>query len=120
MRRPRSGDGTPGGSDDLVVDVRTAAGATVLTLRGELDIDTADLLHRALDAALAVPGTVVVIDCGDLAFCDSTGLSLLLRTRARAADAGSRIELARPRPMIRRMLELTGAADAFPIRDAVP
>ncbi|MFF2043482.1 STAS domain-containing protein [Kitasatospora sp. NPDC058170] len=105
---------------DLAVEVRSWAHGTVLSLRGELDLDTADTLRDALDAALRPVGTVVVIDFGDLEFCDSSGLNVLLRARARAGAEGSRIELARPRPMVLRILELTGAAHAFPIREGVP
>ncbi|MEU6236146.1 STAS domain-containing protein [Kitasatospora sp. NPDC047058] len=110
-------DLVPGG---LSVSTRAWAGGSVLTLRGELDLDTVELVHTALDEVLRTPGTVVVIDCAGLEFCDSTGLNALLRARAVADGGGSRIELVHPRPLVLRMLELTGATDAFPIRDGLP
>ncbi|MFG3054090.1 STAS domain-containing protein [Kitasatospora sp. NPDC048239] len=121
MKRPKprpKADGVEPG--ELAVDARPWAHGTVLTLRGELDLDTADILRDALDEALRPVGTVVVIDFGALEFCDSTGLNVLLRARARADADGCRIELTRPRPLVLRMLELTGAAGTFPIRDAAP
>ncbi|MFD8702776.1 STAS domain-containing protein [Kitasatospora sp. NPDC059648] len=96
------------------------AGGTVVVLYGELDLDSATVLNEVLQPALAEPATVIVIDCAGLEFCDSTGLNALLRAQARAVGDGSRIELARPRPLVLRMLELTGAIDAFPVRDTVP
>ncbi|WP_380282825.1 STAS domain-containing protein [Kitasatospora purpeofusca] len=122
-RQPRPPDGTATVPDEpagLTVRARPWARGSVLALRGELDLDSVAVLRRALDRALALPGTVVVIDCGDLAFCDSTGVSTLLEAAVRAAGSGSRIELARPRPLVRRVLELTGATDAFPVHDTVP
>ncbi|WP_395297873.1 STAS domain-containing protein [Kitasatospora hibisci] len=118
-RTPKNEDRTtgPGG---LTVSVRPWAGGTVLTLSGELDMVSADLLRTALDSALQTAGTTVVIDCGGLGFCDSTGLNAMLRGRAIADAGGSRIELVRPRPLVLRMLELTGATDAFRIRDEPP
>ncbi|MFD8322437.1 STAS domain-containing protein [Kitasatospora purpeofusca] len=104
----------------LTTHARPWARGTVLILNGELDLDSVAVLREALDPALATPGTVVLIDCGDLAFCDSTGLSELLEAAIRAREHGSRIELARPRPIVRRVLEITGATDAFPVRDALP
>ncbi|GAA2823567.1 STAS domain-containing protein [Kitasatospora sp. CM 4170] len=104
----------------LTVSARPWVGGTVLALHGELDIDSVDLLRTALDSALVTAGTTVVIDCGDLEFCDSTGLNAMLRARTVADAGGSRIELARPRPLVLRMLELTGAGDAFRIRDEPP
>ncbi len=104
----------------LTTRARPWARGTVLVLHGELDLDSVAGLREALDHALAAPGTVVLIDCGDLAFCDSTGLSELLDAAVRAREQGSRIELARPRPVVRRVLELTGATDAFALRDGPP
>ncbi|MER7580671.1 STAS domain-containing protein [Kitasatospora sp. NPDC097691] len=104
----------------LTVEARPWALGTVLALYGELDLDSAVGLRAAVDRACAGRAGVLVIDCAGLEFCDSTGLNALLQARARAAVAGSRTELARPRPLILRMLELTGATDAFPIRGSVP
>ncbi|GAA1384122.1 STAS domain-containing protein [Kitasatospora putterlickiae] len=121
--RPRTPDTTATAPDEavgLTVRARPWARGTVLALHGELDLDSVAVLRQALDRALALPGTVVVIDCGDLAFCDSTGVSALLEAATRAAGFGSRIELARPRPLVRRVLELTGATDAFAVHESVP
>ncbi|MEU8511035.1 STAS domain-containing protein [Kitasatospora sp. NPDC048722] len=96
------------------------AEGTVLALHGELDLDTVADLYTTLDAALAAPGSVIVIDCAGLEFCDSTGLNALLRAQAEAAADDSRIELARPGPLLLRMLDLAGATDAFRIRGTVP
>ncbi len=122
-RPPRPPDGTTTGTDQplgLTTRTRPWEDGTVVALHGELDLDSVAVLRAAVDRALTTPGTVVVIDCGDLAFCDSTGLSELLDAAVRARAGGSRIELARPRPLVRRVLELTGATDAFPVRDTVP
>ncbi|MFJ8622034.1 STAS domain-containing protein [Kitasatospora sp. NPDC093550] len=112
-RAARSGEG-------LTFEIRPWALGTVLVLHGELDLDSAAELRSAVDQALAGPAGVIVIDCAELEFCDSTGLNALLRAKARAAVEGSRIELARPRRLFLRMLELTGVTDAFPVRENVP
>ncbi|MFI6154825.1 STAS domain-containing protein [Kitasatospora sp. NPDC051170] len=93
---------------------------TVVSLFGELDLDSVADLAGVLEPVLDQPATVVVIDCAGLEFCDSTGLNALLRAQARAGARGSRIELARPRPLVLRMLQLTGATDAFTLRDTLP
>ncbi|MER6366357.1 STAS domain-containing protein [Kitasatospora sp. NPDC001527] len=119
-RPPEDSPSAPDRPAGLTARARPGARGTVLVLNGELDLDSVAVLRRALDGALAVPGTVVVIDCGELAFCDSTGVSALLEGAGRAAGSGSRIELARPRPLVRRVLELTGVIDAFAVHDTVP
>ncbi|MFJ2188806.1 STAS domain-containing protein [Kitasatospora sp. NPDC087861] len=118
-RRPPATDPAPG-PVGLTVQARPWARGTVLALYGELDLDSVDALWAALDAALAAPAAVVVIDCAGLEFCDSTGLDAMFRAQDRAAARGSRIELARPRPPVLRMLELTGATDVLPVRDVPP
>ncbi|MFJ6378583.1 STAS domain-containing protein [Kitasatospora sp. NPDC092039] len=120
QRPSKSGEPAADRAEGLTVEIRPWAGGTVLALLGDLDLDSIADLRAAVDRALTEPATVVVVDCAGLEFCDSTGLNALLRAKARAAVDGSRIELARPRPLILRMLELTGATDAFPIRDTVP
>ncbi|MGW1178376.1 STAS domain-containing protein [Kitasatospora sp. NPDC002543] len=120
QRPSKSGSPAVARAEGLTVETRPWALGTVLVPTGELDLDSAADLRAALDRSLGEPATVVVVDCAGLEFCDSTGLNVLLRAKARAAVDGSRIELARPRPLILRMLELTGATDAFPIRDTVP
>jgi anti-anti-sigma factor len=117
---PKPPNGAVGQARGFSVHAEPWAEGTVLALYGELDLDSLTALYAALDPALSVPGAVVVIDCAGLEFCDSTGLNALLRAQARAAPDGSRIELARPRPLVLRMLELTGAVDAFLVRDTVP
>ncbi|MFG2907622.1 STAS domain-containing protein [Kitasatospora sp. NPDC048286] len=120
QRRSKYGGPVVDRSEGLTIEIRSWAQGTVLVLLGELDLDSAAELRAALDRAFAEPASVVVMDCAGLEFCDSTGLNALLRAKARAAVDDSRIELARPRPLILRMLELTGATDAFPIRETVP
>ncbi|MET8545309.1 STAS domain-containing protein [Kitasatospora sp. NPDC004799] len=120
QRPSKSGNPAVDSAEGLTVEVRPWALGTVLVLLGELDLDSTADLRAAFDRALVEPASVVVVDCAGLEFCDSTGLNALLRAKARAAVDGSRIELARPRPLILRMLELTGATDAFPIRETVP
>jgi len=104
------------------VGVRTERRAVVVALSGELDHDTAPLLRDCLDEVFtmaAVPGSgrleAVVVDCADLAFCDSTGLNVLLTARLRAEEVGIDIRLAGLRGHVVRMFEITGAGGVFSI-----
>ncbi|MEU9130541.1 STAS domain-containing protein [Kitasatospora sp. NPDC048540] len=83
---------------------------------GELDHETAEPLERALHAArTAGPGGRTVVDCEGLLFCDSTGLNLLLNARSAAREGGGDLVLARPVPMVARMLEVTGTQEVFEV-----
>ncbi|MFB7281608.1 STAS domain-containing protein [Streptomyces hydrogenans] len=78
---------------------------------GELDHDTVEPLGTALEENSGAAR--IVVDCEGLDFCDSTGLNLLLRARARAVGAGAELDLAGLRPPVDRMFEITGALRVF-------
>ncbi|MFD7395828.1 STAS domain-containing protein [Streptomyces virginiae] len=95
--------------------------AAVVRPVGEIDIDTAPSLSRALAHALTFVATSradrVVADCSRVTFCDSSGLNALIAARLRAVEAGATIHLANPAPQLRRLLQITGAAALFPRED---
>lgn len=80
-----------------------------LQVAGELDAATAAELSERLDEAPA--GTTIVLELGSLIFMDSSGLRAILRAHL----AGRQLILANPRPEIRRVLEIAGVLDTFPI-----
>ncbi|MET9857480.1 STAS domain-containing protein [Streptomyces sp. NPDC006450] len=100
--------------DRFAVDVRPLDGATVLTLAGELDHDTADPLDAALEAARADGGRRLLVDVSGLAFCDSTGLNVLLHHRMATRESGGSLELIGLHRPISRMFHVTGAGGLFP------
>ncbi|MEU3048348.1 MULTISPECIES: STAS domain-containing protein [unclassified Streptomyces] len=85
----------------------------VLALSGELDHDTAEPLREALAEAVAQRPARIVVDCGELGFCDSTGLNVLLHARLEAQEAGCTVEVAALRQPVARMFEITGAHGVF-------
>jgi anti-sigma B factor antagonist len=93
------------------IDVRAVDGAVVIALVGDLDIAGARRLQPCVDAALQSTVGGVVIDVGDLAFIDSSGIAALLAARERALESGRRFTLVRVGPQARRVFELGGVDD---------
>ncbi|MFE6912261.1 STAS domain-containing protein [Streptomyces erythrochromogenes] len=95
--------------------------AAVVRPVGEIDIDTAPSLSRALAHALtyvaASRADRIVTDCSRVTFCDSSGLNALIAARLQAVEAGTTIRLANPAPQLQRLLQMTGAAPLFPRED---
>ncbi|MER5963653.1 STAS domain-containing protein [Streptomyces sp. NPDC002057] len=114
-----TGGGGPVGPR-LAAAVRWSDTTAVVTVAGELDRDNQEPLREALSASLARHPERVVVDCGRLTFCDSTGLNLLLNARLDALEAGSRVELAAVRPPVDRLLDITGVVAVFRIHDELP
>nr|BEK63281.1 hypothetical protein KPHV_05080 [Kitasatospora purpeofusca] len=125
MHLPAGDAGDTGGAGDdrdegeLRIDVRRAGPVRIVSVGGELDRDSADGLRVAL-AGLPEDGlTRILVDLAELSFCDSTGLNILLRARQDAERAGVLLELAGPRPVVARLLALTGADTVLRVRPSV-
>ena len=80
----------------------------VVTVRGNLDIDSAPVLTTTLDQVLDVPSPRVVVDLSDVEFCDSTGLSAFVLGQNRAVAAGGWLRLAGPNQFLAALLETVG------------
>ena len=59
----------------------------------------------------------VVVDMSGVEFCDSTGMNVLLAAHRRAREQGGDLELAAPRPAVRKILQVTGLESVFTVLD---
>lgn len=89
----------------------------ILSLRGELDLTSAPIFERELQAAESAKPERLVIDLSGLEFMDSTGLRALLLARERSQQDGFGLSLRRGPRQVQRVLELTKTADAFEFED---
>ncbi|MYZ34726.1 MULTISPECIES: STAS domain-containing protein [unclassified Streptomyces] len=103
----------------LRVGVRTEGRSEIVTVAGELDHHTAELLRAPLDDALEQGRARLVIDCSRLEFCDSTGLNVLLGARLKAEAAGGGVHLVGMLPVVARVFEITGADAVFTVHDSM-
>ena len=82
--------------------------ATVITLSGELDADTAGRLRTLLAEQLRAGASPVVLDLCELSFIDSAGLAALISASKGARRAGVELVLTGPVPAVRKVMKLTG------------
>jgi anti-sigma B factor antagonist len=85
---------------------RARSSPTRVTLVGELDCATAPLLQTCF---AGIDGNIEV-DCSGLDFVGARGLHVLADARARSERADATFELVAPRPMLRRLLLITGVS----------
>jgi len=99
---------------ELDVSSRFHDDHTIVTVSGEIDLYTAPRLHSELAALLAegMPARVV-IDMSGVEFCDSTGMNVLLSCLRRARERGGELEIADPKPAVRKILQVTGLDSVF-------
>lgn len=87
----------------------------VLHLRGELDADTAGQLHATLADLLERPVPRIVVDCSDLKFCDSVGLSAFITSKQVITARGGWLSFAGANPFLAQLMETVGLGRYFAI-----
>ena len=93
-------------------------GVRAFTVRGELDMNTAPELERALEDALTGGGASVMLDLSDCEFIDSTGIAVIVRAWQRLdRDAGGEgqghLVLCCINHQVRRLLQITGVESSI-------
>jgi len=86
---------------------------------GDLDLATAPKLREDLAEASATGTSLVVLDLERVEFLDSVGLSVIIGGYKRLRHQGSRLALASPRAIVRRVLDLTRVDTVVPTYDTV-
>lgn len=86
----------------------TAATLTVVTFPAELDMATAPAIGEQVAAALAPGVRVVIADMTATTFCDSAGISMLIRAKKRATAHGAELRLLLSCPNVVRVLKMQG------------
>lgn len=89
--------------------------AACVEATGELDIATAPVLEEELDALLGDGYRELVLDVGEVRFCDLAGLNVLLHARTAAVAAGGGLALHGTCPSLRMMLEVLGLERVFEV-----
>lgn len=86
---------------------RPEAYTSVVTVRGPLDLSTKDTLEQALMVEVDADMRHVVVDLAGVSFCDSSGLSTLLRVHRRLAANSGWLRIAAATGQVQRVLQLT-------------
>ncbi len=105
-------------NEDRAVNITTRRqrDASVLTVSGDLDIDSVAPLGLALTAAADDGSGPVVVDLSGVGFADSTTVNVLLQGHTALGD---RLRLAAPSPFMRRLIEIIGLDSALPVLPSV-
>ena len=88
-------------------------GGAVLTVVGELDLETAPELRERLTAIVESGATAVVVDLRRVTFMDSIGLAAVLHARKRLARGGRLALVVAPESYAQLVLEIAGLPPAL-------
>lgn len=89
------------------------AGLPVVRPPVEIDVANAEALRADLLAASPTGSDIVVVDMTGTAFCDSTGLNVLVRAHKRLEDAGGELRVVIREPTLLRIFTVTGMITMF-------
>ena len=90
-------------------------GQAMVTFIGELDTASADQAYEYVRDAIDVHNGEVLLDVAGLSFCDARGLGALARMSRHAGQAGSSLHLVAPRPLLMKIIRITGLEDKLPV-----
>jgi anti-anti-sigma factor len=94
-----------------------APGAVRVAVIGEIDLSTADVLHAGLLSVLsAQPPHRIEVDLAGVTFMDCVGLTVLVVVGKAATRTGCQLRITNPRPIVRRVLDVTGLLDVLTSR----
>ncbi|GLZ12907.1 hypothetical protein Acsp04_31420 [Actinomadura sp. NBRC 104425] len=100
----------------FAMSLMTVPGGTrVVGVSGEVDIATADIFGDLLLAALDLDHPNVVVDAEHLEFCDAQGLRALTAAADLAEALGGRVTIVNARPLLVRLLRITGLQQRFAV-----
>lgn len=85
----------------------------LLSLAGEIDMDTAPRLYESLAECLRDGIRTIDVDLAAVAFCDCSGLNVFLAAALHTAEAGGSLRLRHPSPAVVRLFVLTGSEALF-------
>jgi len=90
-------------------------GSDVVSVAGEVDVQTAPLLAETLDDIVGNGDMAVVVDLTECSFIDSTGLGVLVAVHEQLRESGRRLIVVASDQRIVPPVELTGVVAAFEI-----
>jgi anti-sigma B factor antagonist len=95
-----------------VIQLSDADGTLILGIAGDLDVESRDLVEQVLLAAIE-SASRLVLDLGELTFCDSSGMAMLIALHKRAESTARPLAFRNVSPVVRRMFEIAGVDRRF-------
>ncbi|HET9331733.1 MAG TPA: STAS domain-containing protein [Steroidobacteraceae bacterium] len=89
----------------------------VVRVAAEIDATNAEEIRSQLLSVVNQGASVMVVDMSKTTFCDSAGVSALVRAFRRATESGTKFRLVVTSPSVERVLQITGVdrlIDTYP------
>jgi anti-sigma B factor antagonist len=97
-------------AEDFSTEVNATDEATVIHVRGEIDMATAGRLRDVIEPHMG-PNQKIILDLSEVEFMDSSSLKVLVQARGRLTENGGSLILRNPSSAAHRLLTVAGAND---------
>lgn len=93
---------------------------TLITLIGEIDLESAPLVRASLDSCLRDGPRAIDVDLTLVTFCDCSGLNTFLHAARQTTVGGGTLRLHHPPPMLTHIVRIAGCGFLFVGSPSVP
>jgi anti-sigma B factor antagonist len=98
------------------IEVRSQEQVKIIKLRGRLSLgEPCDRLRATIEDLLKAGDNLLVLDLGELATMDSSGIGLLARFLTSAKQQGGSLKLVNPSKFVVQTLKLVGLLNLFEV-----
>jgi anti-sigma B factor antagonist len=97
-------------AENFSTEVNATDEATVIHVRGEIDMATAGRLRDVIEPHMG-PKQTIILDLSEVEFMDSQALHLLVQARGQLTEDGGSLILRNPSSAAHRVLTVGGATD---------
>jgi anti-sigma B factor antagonist len=104
---------------DLDVETSRRGEASVLTLRGEIDVYTAPRLRQTIVDLVDGGAAHIIVDMQKVDFLDSTGLGVLVEGLKRIKGKDGTLSIVATHEKILKIFDITGLNKAFAIHQSI-
>src|SRR6201989_705070 len=115
--RPAAGACGEGEAMALTLHICPGDSVTVVWASGGVDTNAAETFQDMMQSGTRRHSASLLLDLSGVSFMDCAGLRALLLTQRRAGMRGGSVSLIAESPAVRRIIELLGVRDAFPVRE---
>ena len=101
----------------LTLHVCPGDSSAVVWVIGDVDTNAAEVFRDMMLRVMRRHSPSLLLDLSGVSFMDCAGLRALLMTRRLAAMRGGSVCLITESPAVRRIIDLLGVRDVFPVRE---
>ena len=97
-------------SENFSTEVNATDEATVIHVRGEIDMATAERLRDVIEPHMG-PKQTIILDLSEVDFMDSSALHVLVQARGELTENGGSLILRNPSTLAHKLLTVAHAND---------